>query len=492
MKVRIANSHGFASGIRRQPDDLIRSQQRIHEAVAGTEIEERGRCAIWDFWHVNSRFFAKRWPWLVVLFFQPQIVSAEDGGFSMTLADGVHGPGGAVEDGGIFCGGKKVEFLEQAGFVEIAEFERDEAEADPALPGFAKERGDQAIDLRLQIRRFVEALAAGGFVEVVVADADGDRARGLAFGAGFGKKPVGHPSQDRQRVGLVGDVALEGRLLGIRFCGRGLGHDRAFVTTVGEIPKFARRFSGKKRKLVRRGGGDVGDAREPGLAERAGEEGTDARQPVIVERGKEFPLSAGGNGDQGIRLAEFAGHLRDELVCADPAGERDPERLAHRPPDRRRDVLGRLFSIPAQVRIALVNGSHLDGGREVIRVAEHHAREVFVFFKIPRNHDQPRAKFPRPRHRHRRRDPAPPRLIRRRCHHAPRRPPDRDRLPPEPRIRCLLDRGKKRIGIEVENHSVQMSTIREGSQSGAGIFHAEAQRRGEQRPENVAGTCELW
>ena len=467
MKVRIANSHGFASGIRRQPDDLIRSQQRIHEAVAGTEIEERGRCAIWDFWHVNSRFFAKRWPWLIVLFFQPEVVPAEDGGFSMALADGVHGPGGAVEDGGIFCGGKKVEFLEQAGFVEIAEFERDEAEADSALPGFAEQRGDQAIDLHFEIRRLVEALAAGGFVEIVVADADGDRAGGLAFRAGFGKKPVGHPSQDRQRVGLVGDVALEGGLLGIRFCGRGLGHDRAFVTTVGEIPKFARRFSGKKRKLVRRGGGDVGDAREPGLAERAGEEGTDARQPVIVERGEEIALGAGGNGDQGIRLAEFAGHLRDELVRADPARECDAQRFTHRPPDRRRDVLGALFSVPAQIRIPLINRPHLDRWREVIRVAEHHPREVFVFFKIPRDDDQPRAKFPRLRHRHCRRDPAPPRLIRSRRHHPPCRTADRDRFLPQPRVRRLLDRGKKRIGIEMENHSVQMNTLRGRSQSRA-------------------------
>ena len=418
----------------------------------------------------------------------------------MALADSVHGIGGSVEDGGVSGGREKIEFLEQAGFVEVAEFERDEAEADAALPGFAEQLGDQSIDLGLQIGRLVEALAADGFVEVVVADADGDRAGGLAFRAGLGEQAVGYSSQDRQGIDLVGDVAFECRLLGIRFRGWGLGDDRALVASVGKIPKFAGGFPGKERKLVRRGGGDVGDAREPGLAERAGEPGADAREPVVVERGEEFALGAGGDGDQGVRLAELAGHLRDELVRADPARERDAQRLAHRPPDRRRDVFGRFLPVSSQVRIPLVDRSHLDRRREVIRVAEHHPREVLVFFKIPRDHDQPRAKLASPRDRHRGGDPMPPRLIRSRRHDPPRRAADRDRLSPQPRIRRLLDRGKKRVGIEVENHSVQMNTWREKSQSRAEIFHAEAQGRGggifsrssSHKPENVVRMRGVW
>ncbi len=386
----------------------------------------------------------------------------------MPFADCIHSPRGAVEDGGIPGGWKKVEFLEKAGFVEVAELERDEAEADAAFPRLAQEGCDEAEDPGFEVGRLIEALAALGFIEVVVADPDGDRAGGLAFRAGLGEKPVRHPAKDRQGVGLVGDVALECRLLGIRLRGRGVGNDRAFVASVGEIPKFAGGFSSEQRKLVRRGGGDVGDARKPGIAERAGEEGADAREPVVVERGKEFPLGAGRDGDQGIRLAELAGHLGNEFVRADPARERDPERLADRPPDHRRDVFRGLLPVSPQVRIPLVDRSHLDRRREIIRVAEHHPREVLVFLKIPRNHDQLRAKPPRPRHRHRRRDPIPPRLVGRRGHHPARRAPDRDRLLPQPRVRRLLDRGKKRIGIEMENHSVQMNTLamKESIQSG--------------------------
>jgi hypothetical protein len=53
----------------------------------------------------------------------------------------------------------------------------------------------------------------------------------------------------------------------------------------------------------------------------------------------------------------------------------------------------------------------------------------------------------------------PPRLIRSRCHHAPRRTSHRHRLAPQAPIGSLFDRGKKRIGIEVEYHGVQMNTF---------------------------------
>ena len=248
-------------------------------------------------------------------------------------------------------------------------------------------------------------------------------------------------------------------MLRVGFRSRGLRHHRAFIHAIGEFPKCASVFSREKRELLRRRASDLTNERQTRPAQRGSKLRPDAGKPFVFEWGKKFGLSASRDLCEGVRFFPFARDLRDQFIRGYPLGERDAERLSHRLTYCLRDVLRCLFGVSSQVGVAFIDRSHLDDRREVVGVAEHHTREMLVFLEIPGHDDEPRTQPPRLRHRHRRSDPMPPRLIRSRCHHSPSRASHRHRLAPQARIGSLFDRGKKRIGIEVEYHGVQMNTF---------------------------------
>jgi hypothetical protein len=60
---------------------------------------------------------------------------------------------------------------------------------------------------------------------------------------------------------------------------------------------------------------------------------------------KKFSLVARGDVSEGIRFFPFAGDLRDKLVCGDPLGKSDAERLPHRLAYSFRNLAWRLFRV---------------------------------------------------------------------------------------------------------------------------------------------------
>src|SRR5262249_1544323 len=85
---------------------------------------------------------------------QEEIVAAEEDGAGEFLAEFVHDVGQTLL--GVVLAGKDVQ-AKAAGetpFIDVREFEGDEAEADAAFPGFAQEEGELGVELGFQVGRF--------------------------------------------------------------------------------------------------------------------------------------------------------------------------------------------------------------------------------------------------------------------------------------------------------------------------------------------------
>jgi len=105
-----------------------------------------------------------------------------------------------------------------------------------------------------------------------------------------------------------------------------------------------------------------------------------------------------------------------------------------------------------EIEIALVNPPNLDVRREVVGVAEHEPRELFIFLKIAGDDDQPRAELAGSRHRLRHVGAELPRFIARGGNDAAPFAADRHRLAPQFWVGGLLDGREERIGVEVDDH----------------------------------------
>src|SRR5437764_2898685 len=92
------------------------------------------------------------------------------------LAQLINRVGEALLSQVLASGGVKAERAAEPAGINITELERDQAEADPALPGFAEQGRGQGINVSFQIGRFAQALARLLLVHVVVAHFDGQTA----------------------------------------------------------------------------------------------------------------------------------------------------------------------------------------------------------------------------------------------------------------------------------------------------------------------------
>ena len=459
MEVRVAEADGVAAGAGGEFDDALRGEERIEEAVAGAEVQEspggrRGFGGV-DLRRAGPGGVAG----LVFARAEPEVVPAEDGVAPMPGADLVDGGGKLRQACVVFRRLDERKVGKGGAGVEIRELEGNEAEADAALPGFFQEVGEAGVGERLDGDGLVEAVAAAGFLEIAVADADGDCAGGARCGAELGEEAVGHRAEGREGEGFVGGVGLEGLLFGEGFRGRGVGHHGAVVDAVGEFPERACGFSGEEGEVGGRCGGDVADEREAGAAEGVGEAGANAWQPFDRERGEELSLGAGGDFDKGVGFFRFAGDLGGEFVRGHAFGEGDAEGLVDGAADGGGGVPGVAAFPAAEVGVALVDRPDLDERREIVGVAEHEAREVLVFFEVARDNDEARAEPAGARNRHGGGDAVPAGLVGGRGHHPARRTAHGHGLPPQARVGRLLDRGEKGVGIEVEDHGVQMNTF---------------------------------
>ena len=140
------------------------------------------------------------------------------------------------------------------------------------------------------------------------------------------------------------------------------------------------------------------------------------------------------------------------LLLADALAHGELERLPDGVANRLGDAQRRLARA-RQVEIALVNRADLHVRREVVGIGKHQPGEQLVFLEIARQENQPGTQPARQGGGHRRVNAELARLIRGRGDDAALFPAHGDGFAAQPRVRRLLHRGEKGVGIQMHNRA---------------------------------------
>ena len=198
--------------------------------------------------------------------------------------------------------------------------------------------------------------------------------------------------------------------------------------------------------------GNLADVGQPGGIQLGRRLRADAGQPLVGERGEKSRFAPGRHKLKGGGLLHLGSNLADELVAADALAHGELERLPDGVANRFGDAQRRLARA-RQVEIALVNGADLHVRREVVGVGKHQPGEELVFIEVARQQNQPGTQPARQGGGHRRVDAELARLIRGRGNDAALFAAHGNGFAAQPRVRRLLDRGEKGVGIQVHNRA---------------------------------------
>ena len=116
-------------------------------------------------------------------------------------------------------------------FINVAQPQRDQSQADAPLPGLAQERGGQGINFGLEIGRFAEALGGLLFVHVIIADLYSDSANAFAVFADFGHELISHAAEGGSEEFLVRRIGSKSFLFAVGFSRRTRRDDRPSLQT---------------------------------------------------------------------------------------------------------------------------------------------------------------------------------------------------------------------------------------------------------------------
>ena len=354
--------------------------------------------------------------------------------------------------GHLFRGSFQRQLDPEQPLVDVGKLERDHAEADAPFPGAAEQRTQPGVEIRFQVGRLDQALAALVFRHVVVADFDRDRANAFAILPHLGHEPIGHAPEQGFDVFLVRRVGGEGLLLAVGFGGLAHGDDRAIIRARGELLERPGAVAEQELQKIERRGRDLANVRQAGGVQAGGGLGADPRQPAVGQRVKKLCLLAAGHLRERGGLVQLRGNLADQLIGGDSLAHRNFQGLANGFANGFGDA-HRRGPRSAQVEIAFVNGADLDIGREIVGVGKHPPGEALVFFEVPGQNDQLRAELARPHRRHGSIDAHLPRLVGSGSDDAPLLAAHGDRLAPQARVRRLLHRGEEGVCIEMNDGS---------------------------------------
>ncbi len=118
-----------------------------------------------------------------------------------------------------------------------------------------------------------------------------------------------------------------------------------------------------------------------------------------------------------------------------------------------------MLSISAEVEVALIQTSALDGRREILRIREHEAGELLVLLIIARHHDELGADLPGARRGHWRVHAHLPGLVAGRSDDTAFLATHGHGLAAQLAIGSLLDAGEERIRVEMDDHGGSCSSF---------------------------------
>lgn len=383
---------------------------------------------------------------------EEEIVAAEEGVGAEGDTEGIDGAGETLP--GVVAGVVREEFewgwRGEAEVVDVGEFESDAAEAHAAFPGAAEQGVEEGVDFGLDVRGFGEAFGDLMFIEVVVADFDGERADGALFGPDGGEELIGHFSECGLDAGFIGLIFRKGFLVAVGFGGGGCGDDGPGIDGIGEL--FEEWGMGEAEAVEEVGGGvgDLADGGEAGAVESIGELWADAGEPTVGQGVEELEFLARGDMDEGVGLSEFGGDLTDEFVGADALADGDFEAGANGFAESGGNFEGG-FPGGGEVGVAFIDRGDFDVGREVVGIGKHPLGEALVFFEIAGKDDEVGAEAPGAGGGHGGFDAESAGLVGGGGDDAAAFAADGDRPAAKPGIGSLFDGGVEGIGVQMDD-----------------------------------------
>ena len=337
-----------------------------------------------------------------------------------------------------------------AAVIDPRQFQPDQTQTDPPVPGPPYQPIDHPVNVRLQIRWLLEALAPPALLHVIVTQPHLDTPDHLSVGPHLGHQMIRHPAQHAPHKFFIRGVLVERLLLPVRLGIFTLGHDRTLVDALGKLPQPPRPRARDQFQTLHRRLRHLRNAVQTRRLEYAFQLRPHPRQPLHLERREKFPLRPRRHLEKIIRLAQLRSHGRDQLVRPQPLRDRQTQMLADIAPQALRRRARTPFCHPRQIPVALVDRPHLHDRCVIVDQGKHQPRKMFILLIIPRQHDEVRTNLQGPRRRHRGVNPQLARLITGRSNNPPRHPPHRNRLPAQAGLGRHLASDKKGIRIQMD------------------------------------------